>query len=83
MIKPFNSNILIQKIKIEEKVNGIITTLSESDTMFTAEVLAIADNIEEDINIGDIIAYDDYSIKKFGKLMLININDILGKYEKD
>jgi chaperonin GroES len=85
-IQPVNSYVLVKTGKSEEKsTGGIIIPDSAREKPNEGEVVAISAAAAEQISLGDIVIYKEFSGTKFDHegedYLFIQESEILGKYE--
>ncbi|MBN2281070.1 MAG: co-chaperone GroES [Candidatus Marinimicrobia bacterium] len=85
-IQPINNYVLVRTSKGEEKTSsGIIIPDTAREKPNEGEVVALSAAAKEQISIGDIVIYKEYSGTKFSQegenFLFIQESEILGKYE--
>lgn len=86
-IQPVNSYVLVKTSSGEEKTtSGLYIPDTAIEKPNEGEVVAISAAAKEQISIGDIVIYKDYSGTKFSQdgedYLFIQESEILGKYEE-
>lgn len=82
MLKPLGKNILVQKIKEEEKKGFLILTNPRNDNPFQAKVLDKGSKVELEINVDNVVLLRSFAGVKVTAeddgILLITEADIFG-----
>ncbi len=86
-IQPVNNYVLVKVSEGEEKTNsGIIIPDTAKEKPSEGEVVAISTGAKEQISIGDVVIYKNFSGEKIEyeghEYRFIQDSEILGKYEQ-
>ena len=82
MIRPLGKNILVRKVKNEEKTNVILLATSNKSGPYRAEIIEVGFDSDIDVYEGNIVLVNQYAGIKIDEsdedLVLIKEIDILG-----
>jgi len=83
-IKPLNTVVLLRPEKVEEKTeSGFIMPESQDKPVLVGVIEGVGKNCDEDLKVGQKVAYAKYTGSEIGELYLINETDILGIIEAE
>ncbi len=81
-IKPLFDNVVVEELKEEEQTSTGIIVRTEDATVLAGRVLAVGKEVEEEIKVGDTIAYAPFSGRLIAGYLLLGQHDIMGIIEK-